>query len=86
MSNGQRSSLLQLLLKDRNHTSTRTKHIAKSSSNKLGGFLAMQHSLLSIQRLAIDLTDTLAAAHDISRVNRLVCRNHHKFPDMILYS
>ena len=72
MSHGQRTSILNLFTEQRNHRTIRTQHITESRGHKLGLYLL-------VQRLHIDLTDTLRTAHHIGGVHSLVGRDHDKF-------
>lgn len=80
-----RLALLNLLLEDRNHRTVAAQHITETRRDKLRAALHLTFHNRLVQALAVNLTDTLRAAHHIRGVHRLVRRNHHKLLRAILH-
>ena len=76
-----------MLLEQRNNRAIRTKHIAKTCGHKLTSVFLRSGvvSQFVVQRLDVNLTNTLRAAHDISGIDSLVGGNHHKLSGTILH-
>ena len=86
MCHGDRSACAYLLLEDRNHTAVGAEDVAESCGDELGYALHLAFSDGLVQALAIDFADSLAAAHDIGRVNGLVGGYHHEFLGAVFHS
>ena len=75
-----------LLLEDWNNGTVTSQDIAESCSNKLGNALYFAIHNRLVQCLAINLADSLAAAHHVGWVHSLIGRDHHKLPGAVLHS
>ena len=73
MSNSKWSSLLYLLFKKRDDGAITTKDVAKSCGDELrfSFYLTIENSL--IETLAVYLTDSFRATHNISWIDGLIC-------------
>ena len=81
---GYRAAGLDLFTEQRNDGAVGAQHVTEASGNELR---RRQAFLLDLpcQRLHINLTDALGAAHHVRRVHSLVGRDHHKTLDLVLH-
>ena len=86
MGNGNRTAHCYLLLEDWNNGTVTSQDITESCGNKLGDALYLAINNRLVQRLAIDFTDSLAAAHHVGWVHSLIGRDHHKLLGAVLHS
>lgn len=68
-----RTAILDLLAEDGNNGAIAAKDIAETCRNEFGCLL------MAVQGLAVDLADSLGAAHDIGRVDGFVGGDHDEF-------
>jgi hypothetical protein len=72
MSHGNRPTLGDLLLKDRNHTAIAAQYIAESDTHKTG--------IVTLQSQNNQLCDPLGSAHDVRGIYCFVGRNENEIP------
>ena len=86
MGDGDRTTHRNLLLEDWDNRTVAAQDITESCGNKLGDALDLAIHNRLVQCLAVDLADSLAAAHHIGWVHSLIGRDHHKLLGAVLHS
>ena len=84
MGHRDRSSALDLLAETGYHASVRTQHVPEPGGDELRHSFDLPGGNGKPQRLNVDLRYTLGAAHDVSRVHRLVRGYHHHLLHAVL--
>ena len=85
MGDGDRSTVLDLLLEEGDHRTVGTQHIAESGGDKLSHTFHLAALDGLVETLHIDLTDTFRAAHHVRGVHGFIGRDHHKLPHTVLH-
>src|SRR5699024_6208425 len=85
VSHGERTTVLYLLLKPRNHRTVAAQHIAETGGHEFGAALYLTITHGTTQTLNVNLSQTLGTAHYIRRIHGLVCRNHYHFLRTVRY-
>ncbi|EJX09499.1 hypothetical protein EVA_02391 [gut metagenome] len=80
-----RTALLDLFLEDGNHRTVRAQHVAETRGDELRHALHLARHDGVVQALAIDLADTLRAAHHVRGIHRLVGRHHDELLHPVLH-
>ena len=85
MGDGDRSTVAYLLLEDGDHAAVGAQDIAKPGGDELSHALHLSFLDGLVEALTVDLTDALAAAHDVGRVYSLVRGDHDELPGHVLH-
>ena len=86
MGDGDRTAHRNLLLEDWNNGTVAAQDITETGGDKLSNSLDLAIYYRLVQRLAVDLADSLAASHHVGWIHSLVGRDHHKLLGTVLHS
>ncbi len=92
-----RTTIANLLTEQRDHRTIRAQHITESCGHKLRiritllleqrrMLLQLLNLQLAVERLYVDLTDTLRATHHVRWVHGLISRYHHKLLHAVFHA